>query len=64
MMTNPILASKYKTRKQCTEEAQHDLARYVENSHSIVRKVEAQYGVKFHWLTLMRPACCHWRGTE
>jgi hypothetical protein len=49
MMTNPILAIKYKTQKQLTEAAQHDIAKYVENSHRIVREVEAQYGVKFHY---------------
>ncbi len=48
MRTNPLLEIKYKTQKQLTEEAQHDIAKYVENSHRIVREVEAQYGVKFH----------------
>ncbi len=49
MRTNPLLEIKYKTQKQLTEEAQHDIAKYVENSHRIVREVEAQYGVKFHY---------------
>ena len=49
MMTNPLLEMKYKTQKQLTKEAQHDIAKYVENSHSIVREVEAQYGIKFHY---------------
>jgi hypothetical protein len=40
---------KDKTQKQLTKEAQHDIAKYVENSHSIVREVEAQYGIKFHY---------------
>jgi len=43
------LAIKYKTQKQLTKEAQHDTAKYVENSHRIVREVEAQYGIKFHY---------------
>ena len=49
MMTNPLLEIKYKTQKQLTEEAQHDIAKYVENSHKIVREVEAQYSVRFHY---------------
>ena len=49
MMTNPLLEIKYKTQKQLTEEAQHDIAKYVENSHKTVREVEAQYGVRFHY---------------
>jgi hypothetical protein len=49
MMTNPILETKYKTQKQLTAEAQYDIAKYVENSHRIVREVEAQYGVKFNY---------------
>jgi hypothetical protein len=49
MTTNPILETKYQTQKQLTEEAQYDLAKYVENSHSIVRAVEAQYGVTFNY---------------
>ena len=49
MMTNPLLEIKYKTQKQLTQEAQHDIAKYVENSHRIVREVEAQYGIKFHY---------------
>ena len=49
MMTNPLLEMKYKTQKQLTKEAQHDIAKYVEHSHSIVREVEAQYGIKFHY---------------
>jgi hypothetical protein len=49
MRPNPILETKYKTQKQLTEEAQYDIAKYVENSHSIVRAVEAQYGVKFNY---------------
>jgi len=49
MKTNPLLEITYKTQKQLTEEAQYDLAKYVENSHRIVREVEAQYGIKFHY---------------
>ena len=49
MMTNPLLESTYKTQKQLTKEAQHDLVKYVENSHRIVRDVEEQYGIKFHY---------------
>ena len=49
MMTNPLLEIKYKTQKQLTKEAQHDLVKYVENSHRIVRDVEEQYGIKFHY---------------
>ena len=49
MMTNPLLEIKDKIQKQLTKEAQHDIAKYVENSHSIVREVEAQYGIKFHY---------------
>ena len=49
MMTNPLLEMKDKTQKQLTKEAQHDIAKYVENSHSMVREVEAQYGIKFHY---------------
>ncbi len=49
MMTNPILAIKYTVQKQPTKEAQHDLVKYVENSHRIVRDVEEQYGIKFHY---------------
>ncbi len=51
MMTNPLLEIKYKTQKQLTKEAQHDTSKYVENSHRIVREVEAQYGIKFHYGT-------------
>ena len=47
MMTNPLLEIKYKTQKQLYEEAQHDIGKYIANSHRIVRSVEAQYGVKF-----------------
>jgi hypothetical protein len=46
-MTNALLEIKYKTQKQLHEEAQHDIGKYIENSHRIVREVEAQYGVKF-----------------
>ena len=49
MRTNPILETKYKTQKQLTEEAQYDIAKYVENSHRIVHEVEMQYGVTFHY---------------
>ena len=49
MMTSPILEIKYKIQKQLTEDAQHDIAKYVENSHRIVHEVEMQYGVKFHY---------------
>jgi hypothetical protein len=49
MMTNPILEIKYQIQKQRTEEAQHDIAKYVENSHRIVCEVEAQYGIKFNY---------------
>ena len=49
MRTTPILEIKYKTQKQLTEDAQHDIAKYVENSHRIVHEVEVQYGVKFHY---------------
>ena len=49
MRTNPLLDIKDKTQKQLTKEAQHDLAKYVKNSHSIVLEVEAQYGIKFHY---------------
>ena len=49
MMMNPILEIKYKTQKQLTEDAQHDIAKYVENSHRIVHEVKVQYGVKFHY---------------
>jgi hypothetical protein len=49
MMTNPLLEIKYQTQKQLTEEAQYDIAKYVKNSHSIVRAVEAQFGVKFNY---------------
>jgi hypothetical protein len=49
MMTNPLLEIKYQTQKQLTKEAQHDTVKYVENSHRIVREVEAQYGIKFNY---------------
>ena len=49
MMTNPLLEIKYQTQKQLTKEAQHDLVKYVENSHRIVREAEAQYGIKFNY---------------
>jgi len=49
MMTNPLLEITYKTQKQLTEEAQHDIAKYIENSHRIVREVEEQYGIKFNY---------------
>ena len=48
MRTNPLLDITYKTQKCLTEEAQYDIAKYVENSRKIVREVEAQYGIKFH----------------
>ena len=51
MMTNPLLEITYHTQKQLTKEAQHDIAKYVENSHKIVREVEAQYGIKFNYGT-------------
>jgi len=51
MMTSPLLKIKHKTQKQLHEEAQHDIGKYVENSHRIVREVEAQYGVKFTYGT-------------
>lgn len=47
MLTNPLLAIKYKIQKQLNEEAQHDVGKYIENSHRIVCEVETQYGVKF-----------------
>ena len=52
MLTTPLLEAKYKSQKQLAEEAQHDLEKYVENSQSIVRKVEAKYGFKFKYGTL------------
>jgi hypothetical protein len=51
MMTNPLLKIKHKTQKQLHEEAQHDIGKYIENSHRIVREVEEQYGVKFTYGT-------------
>ena len=49
MITTPLLEDKYKAQKQLDEEAQHDIAKYVENSHNIVRAVETKYGVKFNY---------------
>jgi hypothetical protein len=51
MMTNPLLKIKQKTQKQLHEEAQHNIGKYIENSHRIVREVEEQYGVKFTYGT-------------
>ena len=51
MITSPLLKIKHKTQKQLHEEAQHDIGKYVENSHRIVREVEAQYGIKFTYGT-------------
>ena len=49
MITTPLLEGKYKVQKQLAEEAQHDIAKYIENSRTIVRKIEADYGVKFKY---------------
>ena len=49
MLTTPLLEAKYKIQKQLAEEAQYDLDKYVENSQSIVRKVEAKYGFQFKY---------------
>jgi len=49
MITTPLLEDKYKAQKQLDEEAQHDIAKYVENSRNIVREVEIKYGVKFNY---------------
>jgi hypothetical protein len=52
MITTPLLETKYQTQKQLEEEAQHDVRKYVENSHRIVREVEEKYGVKFKYGTM------------
>ena len=49
MITNHLLETKYKTQKQLDEEAQHDIGKYVENSHKIVLEVEEKYGLKFKY---------------
>ena len=49
MLTTPLLEAKSKVQKQLAEEAQYDLDKYVENSQSIVRKVEAKYGFHFKY---------------
>ena len=49
MMTSPLLEIKNTTQKQLTKEAQHDIDKYVKNSHRIVQEVEAQYGITFHY---------------
>ena len=48
-MITTSLEEKYKVQKQLAEEAQHDIAKYIENSRTIVRNVEADYGVKFKY---------------
>jgi len=49
MITTPLLETKYKAQKQLDEEAQHDVEKYIENSHRIVRAVAAKYGVTFNY---------------
>lgn len=49
MITTPLLEDKYKVQRQLAEEAQHDIAKYIKNSRTIVHKVEADYGVKFKY---------------
>lgn len=48
-MITTSLEEKYKIQKQLAEEAQHDIAKYIENSQTIARKLEAIYGVKFKY---------------
>ena len=49
MITNPLLEAKYKVQKMLDEESQHDIKEYAKNSHRIVGKVEALYGIKFNY---------------
>ena len=40
MITNDLLKTKYETQKQLDEESQHDIRKYVENTHKIVLEAE------------------------
>jgi hypothetical protein len=52
MMTNPVLETKYRTQRQLDEEAEHDVRKYMKNSHQIASEVERQYGFKFKYGSL------------
>lgn len=47
MITNDLLKVKYETQKQLDEEAQHDIERYIKNSHRIMLEAEKKYGLQF-----------------
>jgi len=47
MITNDLLKTKYETQKQLDEESQHDIRKYVENTHKIVLEAEKKYGIQF-----------------
>ncbi len=50
MLTNHILEIKNNTQKLLDEEAEHDLKKYIENSHRIVKDIEKKYGFKFNYI--------------
>ena len=49
MITNDLLKVKYETQKQLDEEAQHDIERYVKNSHRIMLEAEKKYNLQFKY---------------
>ncbi len=49
MITNDLLREKYEAHKRLDEAAEHDLERYIENTHKVVLEAEKNHGLKFKY---------------
>ncbi len=49
MIINELLTEKYQTQKRLDEIADHDLIKYVENTHSRVQQSSARLGLKLKY---------------
>jgi len=50
MLTNELLDMKYRAQRALAAQSGDDLQAYAHNVHLIVREVEQQLGLKFHYL--------------
>lgn len=49
MITNHILEDKWKVQKELSEQAGHDLGRYIALIHRKVEEAEERYGIRFRY---------------
>jgi len=52
MITNHILKDKRKVQEALSEEAGHDLSRYVALAHEKVAEAEKRYGIEFRYVEM------------